>query len=60
MAPGKSGLLVRGEGAMQETWVLSLGQEDLLEKEMATYPLQYSSLEKSMDRGAAVHGVTRP
>ena len=23
--------------AMQETWVQSLGQEDLLEKEMATY-----------------------
>ena len=31
--------------------VLSLGQEDPLEKGMAT-PLQYSCLENSMDRGA--------
>ena len=47
---------------MQETWVLSLGQEDPLEKEMATYPLQYSYLENSMDRGAwraTVHGVAK-
>ena len=39
--------------------VLSLGQEDPLEKGMAT-PLQYSCLENSMDRGAwqaAVHGI---
>ena len=36
---------------MQETWVRSLGQEDPLEKGMA-YPLQYSCLENSMDRGA--------
>ena len=34
---------------MQETWVQSLGQEDPLEKEMAT---QYSYLENPMDRGA--------
>ena len=34
---------------MQETWVRSLGQEDPLEKEMAT---QYSYLENPMDRGA--------
>ena len=32
-------------------WVQPLGQEDLLEKEMAT-PLQYSCLENPMDRGA--------
>ena len=41
--------------------VLSLGQEDPLEKGMAT-PLQYSCLENSMDRGAwqaIVHGVTK-
>ena len=40
--------------AMQETGVRSLGQEDPLEKEMATY--------SSMDRGAwlaTVHGVSR-
>ena len=35
--------------AMQETQVQSLGQEDPLEKEMAT---QYSCLENPMDRGA--------
>ena len=36
--------------AMQESWVRSLGREDALEQEMATY--QYSCLENSMDRGA--------
>ena len=34
---------------MRETWVLSLGQEDILEH---VNPLQYSCLENSMDRGA--------
>ena len=29
--------MVRSLPAMQETWVRSLGQEDPLEKEMATY-----------------------
>ena len=47
--------------AIRETWVQSLGQEDPLEKELATHsstlawngtPLQYSCLENSMDRGA--------
>jgi len=45
---------------MQEPWVLSLAQEDPLEKEMAT-ALQYSCLENPMDREtwqAAVHEVT--
>ena len=37
--------------AMLETRVWSLGQEDLLEKGMA-YPLHYSCLDTSMDRGA--------
>ena len=40
--------------------VRSLGQEDLLEKEMATQ-LQYSCLENSMGRGAwhdTIHGAT--
>ena len=44
-----------------ETWVQSLGQEDSMEKEMAT-PFQYSCLYNSMDRGAwwvTVHGVTK-
>ena len=46
---------------MQETQVLSLGQEDPLEKGMATH-FQSSCLENSMDRGAwwaTVHGVTK-
>ena len=47
--------------AMQETWVRSLGWEDPLEKGRA-YPLQYSCLENSMDRGAwqaTVQGVAK-
>jgi len=32
-----SGLAVKNLPAMQETWVQSLGQEDPLEKEMATH-----------------------
>ena len=36
---------------MQETWVQALGQEDCLEKGMAT-TLQCSSLGNPMDRGA--------
>ena len=37
--------------AMQETWVRSLGWEDQPE-EGDSYPLQYSGLENSMNRGA--------
>ena len=47
--------------AMQETWVPSLGQEDPLEKEMATHSSIFF-LENSMDREAwlaTVHGVTK-
>ena len=36
---------------MQETWVQSLGPEDSLEEEMATYSA-ILCLENSMDRGA--------
>ena len=47
--------------AMQETWVRSLGQEDPLEKEMATYSsiLAWRIL---MDREAwraTVHGIAK-
>ena len=45
--------------AVQETQVTSLGQEDPLEKEMAT---QYSCLENPMDReawGAIATGVAK-
>ena len=38
---------------MQETWVRSLGWEDLLEEGVETHSsIQYSYLEDSMDRGA--------
>ena len=53
--------MVKNLPAMQEMQVLSVGQEDPLEKEMATYSTQYSCLENPMDRGswqAAVHGVS--
>ena len=45
---------------MQETWVLSLGQEDPLEKGMATNSSMLA-LENSVDRGAwqaTVYGIT--
>ena len=41
--------LVKNLPSIQETRVQALGQEDPLEKEMAT-PLQYSCLEDSLDR----------
>ena len=53
--------MVKNLPAMQETWVLFLGWEDPLEKEMATH----SSIlvwRIPMDRGAwraAVHGVAK-
>ena len=40
--------LVKNPPAVQETWVGSLGWEDLLEKGNS-YPLQYSGLKNSMD-----------
>ena len=52
--------MVKNLPAIQETWVQSLGWEDPLEKEMATYSSIFA-LENSMDRGAwqaTVHGVT--
>ena len=53
--------MVKNPPAMQETRVQSLGQEDPLNKGMATV-LQYSCLEYPMDRGtwwATVHGVAQ-
>ena len=52
--------MVRHLSTMRETWVQSLGQEDSLEKEMATPPVRW--LENPMDRGAwwaTVHGVAK-
>ena len=45
--------LVENPPAMQETWVQSLGQEDPLEKEMATH----SSILAWRIPWATVHGV---
>ena len=53
--------MVKSLPATQETWVQFLGWEDSL-GEGDSYPLQYSGLENSMDRGtwqATVHGVTK-
>ena len=53
--------VVKNLPAMQKTRVRFLGREDPLEKGNG-YPLQYSCLENSMDRGAwwaTVHGVTK-
>ena len=43
--------VVRNLPAMQETWVRSLGQEDPLEKEMATYS-SILAWRIPMDKGA--------
>ena len=53
--------MVKSLPAMQEIWVQSLGQEDPLEKEMATHS-GVLAWENPMDRGAlqaTVHGVAR-
>ena len=64
--PGDS--VVKNLPAVWETWIQYLGQEDTLEKKMATHSnilirkIQYSCLENPMDRGAwlaTVHGVTK-
>ena len=44
--------MVNNLPALWETWVQSLGWEDLLTGEGNSNPLQYSCLENSMDRGA--------
>ena len=52
--------MVKNLPAMQETWVQSLGQDNPLEKGMATH--SSILLENPMDRGAwwaTVHGVTK-
>ena len=46
----QGGSVVKNLPAKQETWVQSMGQEDPLEKEMAT---QYSCLENPTDRGSS-------
>ena len=52
---------VKNLPAVQETWVRSLGREDSLEKEMATYS-SILAWKTSWTRGAwwaAVHGVAK-
>ena len=52
--------MVKNPPEIQETWVQSPGQESTLEGN--GYPLQYSCLENSMNRGAwqaTVHGVAK-
>ena len=54
--------MVENLTAVQETWVQFLGWKDPLEKGMDGYPLQYSCLENSMNRGAwrvTVHRITK-
>ena len=64
LEPGKACLVtqaVKNPPAMQETQVRSLGQENPLEKRMATHS-KYSCLGSFMDRRAwraTVHGVAR-
>ena len=48
--------LVKNPRAKQETWALSLGWEDPLEKGKTTH-FQYFGLENSMD--SIVHGVAK-
>ena len=43
---------IKNMPAMRETQVQSLGWEDPLDEGMAGYPLQYSCLENSTDKGA--------
>ena len=53
--------MVKNPPAMQETWVQSLGWEDLLEEGMATHS-SIPAWRSPMDRGAwraAFHGVTK-
>ena len=45
--------MVKNLPAIEETWISSMGQEDLLGKGMVTNPLQSSCLENSLDRGTA-------
>ena len=54
--------MVKNMPAVQEMLVQFLGQEDPLEKKMATHPLQLSCLGNLLDRGtwrATVNGVPK-
>ena len=52
--------MVKNLPAVQESWIRSLVWK--ISREVNGYPLQYSCMENSMDRGpwwATVHGVTK-
>ena len=53
-----SGSAVKNPPAIRETWVLSLGQEDLLEVEMATHSsiLAWKIPQTEQTGGPPVHG----
>ena len=53
--------MVKNSPAMQETWVQSVGQKDLLEKEMATHSdiLAWEISWTEEPGGATVHEVTQ-
>ena len=53
--------MVKNLPAMQETWVQSLGQEDILEKGMATHSSMLAwRIPRTEDPGwLTVHGVTK-
>ena len=55
------GSVVKNLPAMQEMWVWSPGQEDPLEKEMATHPsiLAWEIPWTEEPGGATVHGVAK-
>ena len=52
-------MLFRSHLPMQETWVLSLGQEDPLEKEIATHSSILAWKIPRAQKSVGVHGVIR-
>ena len=51
--------MVKNPSSMQETWVQSLGQEDPLEKEMATHSSILAWEIPWTEEQSTVHGVTK-
>ena len=51
--------MIKNLPAMQETWVRSLGKDNLLEKEMATHSSILAWIQPIAAWRATVHGVTK-
>ena len=51
--------VVKGLPTIRETWVRSLGQEDSLEKEMATHFSTLAWTIPWMEEPGTIHGVTK-